>query len=58
MILTLFLVSSSSWPQTEKSNKLVVTKTGSSEAPLTDLVDSLSAEKASFAYVRVKYANE
>lgn len=47
-----------SFVQTPKSDKLVVTQTGASDAPLTDLVGALSAEKASFAYVRVKYANE
>ena len=44
--------------QTEKSNTLIVTSTGSSSSPLTELEGLLSPEKASFAYVRVKYAND
>ncbi|KAL7413738.1 hypothetical protein BDY24DRAFT_387972 [Mrakia frigida] len=44
--------------ETEKSNTLVVTSTGSSDSPLSELEALLSPEKASFAYVRVKYAND
>lgn len=35
-----------------------MTSTGSSDSPLSELEALLSPEKASFAYVRVKYAND
>lgn len=42
--------------QSDKSNTLHVTKTGS--GGLTELIPLLEKDRASFAFVRVKYAND